>query len=387
MEDNAQLTSYLVESLNGIQTVKAFNAEDGVRTETEFRFVKLLRSVFHLGTISNYQETMKTFVEKVGGVIIIWVGAYNVMQGHMTIGGLVTFTALLVYFLGPIKNLIDLQATMQTAIVASDRLGEILDLELERSGNQASKIVPHSLKGDINFDDVSFRYGTRQLVLDHFTMHIKQGQRVAVVGESGAGKTTLAKLLLNFYPIEAGNITVADYSLPDIQLDALREKIAYVPQETFLFSGSIFENLTFGIQNPKMEEVIRCAKLAQIHEMINLMPLRYETYLDENGSNLSGGQRQRLAIARAMLKTPDILILDEATSNLDAVTERAIQQTLDVESQKLTSIIIAHRLSTIRNCDVIFVMEKGRIIESGSHDELIRQNGYYASLYQAQIGE
>ena len=387
MEDNAQLTSYLVESLNGIQTVKAFSGEDTVRTETEFKFVKLLRSIFHLGTISNYQETLKAFVERVGGVIIIWVGAHSVMQGDMTIGGLVTFNALLVYFLGPIKNLIDLQPTMQTAIVASDRLGEILDLEIEKSGNQAAKIIPKSLKGDIRFDNVSFRYGTRQLVLEKFSMEVKQGQRVAIVGESGAGKTTLAKLLLNFYSIEEGSIVVADYSLPDIQIDALREKIAYVPQETFLFSGTIYDNLTLGIENPDMEEVIRCTKLAQIHEVINTLPLRYETHLDENGSNLSGGQRQRLAIARAMLKTPDILILDEATSNLDAVTEQAIQQTLDSESRNLTSIIIAHRLSTIRNCDVIFVMAKGMVIESGSHDELIKQNGYYANLYQTQIGE
>ena len=386
MEDNAQLTSYLVESLNGIQTIKAFNGEEDVRTETEFKFIRLLRSIFKLVSASNMQDALKTFVESVGGVVIIWVGAYNVLKGNMTIGGLVTFNALLVYFLGPIKNLINLQPTMQTAMVASDRLGEILDLELEVSGNQSAKIVPQSLKGDISFEDVSFRYGTRQLVLEHFSMKVKQGQRVAIVGESGAGKTTLAKLLLNFYACEAGSIVISDYSLQDIRLDALREKIAYVPQETFLFSGTIYENLVFGVANPDMEEVIRCTQLAQIHDAINAFPLRYETYLDENGSNLSGGQRQRIAIARAMLKKPDILILDEATSNLDAVTEQAIQQTIDAYSQSLTSIIIAHRLSTIRSCDVIFVMEKGKIIESGSHEALMQQNGYYCSLYRAQIG-
>ena len=386
MEDNAQLTSYLVESLNGIQTVKAFNGEADVRTETEFKFIKLLRSIFKLASTGNIQDALKTLVESVGGVIIIWVGAFSVLHGNMTIGGLVTFNALLVYFLGPIKNLINLQPTMQTAIVASDRLGEILDLELERSGNQAAKIAPESLNGDIRFEDVSFRYGTRQLILEHFSMVVEQGQRVAIVGESGAGKTTLAKLLLNFYSCEAGSIVICDYSLPDIRLDSLREKIAYVPQETFLFSGTIFENLTFGLAAPDMEEVIRCTKLAQIHDVINAFPLRYETHLDENGNNLSGGQRQRIAIARAMLKKPDILILDEATSNLDAVTEHAIQQTIDTYSRNLTSIIIAHRLSTIRSCDVIFVMEKGKIIESGSHEELMQQKGYYCNLYQAQIG-
>ncbi|MBQ0037084.1 MAG: peptidase domain-containing ABC transporter [Clostridiales bacterium] len=388
MEDNSQLTSYLVESLNGIQTVKAFNGERTVQTETEFKFVRLLKSIFKLSCIGNAQEGLKAFVEAVGGVIILWVGAHSVLTGDMTIGSLVSFNALLVYFLDPIKNLINLQPTMQTAMVASDRLGEILDLEIEKTEAQQHKVAPTSLKGDISIQDISFRYGTRQLALEHFSMDIKQGENIAIVGESGAGKTTIAKLLLNLYQYESGTITVADYALPDIQLETLRDKIAYIPQETFLFSGTIMDNLTFGLDHPDMEDVIRCAKMAQIHEFVNTLPLRYETHLDENGSNLSGGQRQRIAIARAMMKKPDILILDEATSNLDAVTEKAIQETLDSYSEGMTTIIIAHRLSTIRRCDRIFVMEKGRIIENGSHDELMsKDDGYYRGLYQAQTGD
>ena len=388
MEDNAQLTSYLVESLNGIQTVKAFNGEQTVQIETEFKFIRLLKSIFKLSCIGNAQEGLKAFVESIGGVVILWVGAHGVLQGEMTMGSLISFNALLVYFLDPIKNLINLQPTMQTAIVASDRLGEILDLEIEKDEAQNRKIVPSSLKGDISLRDVSFRYGTRRYVLEHFSMDIAQGQSVAIVGESGAGKTTIAKLLLALYPYESGQITISGYALPDIQLECLREKIAYIPQETFLFSGTILENLSFGLEQPDMEEIIRCTKLAQIHDFINELPLRYETHLDENGSNLSGGQRQRLAIARAMLKKPDILILDEATSNLDAVTEKAIQETIESYSSHMTTIIIAHRLSTIRRCDRIFVMEAGRIIETGTHEELMaREQGYYRGLYQAQTGE
>lgn len=388
MEDKAQLTSYLVEALNGIQTIKAFNGEQTVQTETELKLIRLLKSIFRLSCIGNVQEGLKTFVEAIGGVVILWIGAYSVLRGNMTIGSLVSFNALLIYFLNPVKNLINLQSSLQTAMVASDRLGEILDLEIEKDEKQKHKISPPSLKGDISIQDVSFRYGTRQLVLEHFYMEVKKGQRIAIVGESGAGKTTIAKLLLNLYPYESGSITVADYALPDIQLECLRKKIAYIPQNPFLFSGTILENLTFGMEYPDMKEVIQCAKMAQIHEFVNALPMRYETHLDENGSNLSSGQRQRIAIARAMLKKPEILILDEETSNLDAVTEKAIQETIDTCSNGMTTVIIAHRLSTIRSCENISVMEKGHIIESGSHDELIeKENGFYRKLYRTQICE
>ena len=386
MEDNAQLTSYLVESLNGIQTIKAFNGEQCAQNETEFRFIRLLRSVFKLSNIGNLQETLKASVQYIGEVVIIWVGAINVLKGNMTVGSLISFNALLAYFLGPIRNLIDLQSQMQTAVVASERLGEILDLEIEKNENEQNKLKNISLKEDIDIKNISFRYGTRRLILEDFSLHIPKGKRVALVGESGSGKSTIAKLLLRFYPYEKGKINIKDYAIEDIDIEYLREKIAYIPQETFLFTGTIMENLTFGLSDVNLEEVYEIARLTKVHDFVNDLPLRYDTLLEENGSNLSGGQRQRIAIARALLKHPDILILDEATSNLDTITERIIQNTIDSLSKDITTIIIAHRLSTIKNCDEIFVIENGKVIEKGSHGKLLKiEDGYYRKLYESQL--
>ena len=384
MEDNSQLTSYLVESLNGIQTVKAYNAERKANRETEIKFVKLLKSIFDLSWVSNLQSSLKIFVELVGGVVILWVGSVCVIKGQITIGQLITFNSLLVYFLDPVKNLINLQPQMQTAVVAADRLGEILDLEAEKGENERKKLCPDSLSGDIVFKDVSFRYGTRQLVLEDINLTIKKGQKVAFVGESGSGKTTLSKLLLHLYKAESGNILINDNNIEDIHIEKLREKIAYISQETFLFSGSILDNLSLGLDYATMDDVIEATKSAQAHDFINELPLRYETRLEENGANLSGGQRQRLSIARAMLKKPDILIMDEATSNLDAITEKQLDKTISEYSENMTTIFIAHRLSTIKNCDQIFVMDKGRIIERGTHEELKRLGGKYSMLAKQQ---
>ena len=384
MENNAQLTSYMVESLSGIQTVKAYNAERKTKQETERKFVKLLKSIFKLTWVSNAQEGLKGTVELIGGVVILWIGGISVIRGEMTIGGLITFNALLVYFLDPIKNLINLQPQMQTAVVAAERLGQILDLEAEKTEREQRKVAPESLRGDITIRSLDFRYGTRKLVLENVTLQIPGGSHVAFVGESGSGKTTLAKLLLHMYAAEKGEILFGDRNIEDIRIEALRDKIAYIPQETFLFSGSIFDNLTLGMEGVTMEAVVEATKMAQAHEFISELPLRYDTVLEENGANLSGGQRQRLAIARAMLKKPDILILDEATSNLDSITERALDVTIREYAKDITTIFIAHRLSTIKNCDRIFVMQKGAVIEEGTHKELIGQNGRYAELVRQQ---
>lgn len=385
MEGNAQVNAYLVESLQGIETVKSFNAEDHSDLETEKRFVKLLKTVFHGGILQNVQGSLKSVVQLMGGLVILWVGAIQVMDGNMTIGQLLTFNSLLAYFLDPIRNLIDLQLTLQTAIVSADRLAEILDLELEKDENEYKKISPQKLKGQIHFKQIDFRYGTRQLVLNKIEIGIKPGERVALVGESGSGKTTLAKLLLNFYKVEQGEILIDEYNIQDINREILRQKIGYIPQNVFLFSGTIEDNLRLGNEGATLEEIIEVCKVTTVHEFINQMPLRYNTYLDENGTNLSGGQRQRIALARALIKKPDILIMDEATSNLDSTTEKAIEKLIKENYQDMTMIIIAHRLSTIRSCDKIFVLDQGQVTEEGTHDQLLQFKGKYYELWESQF--
>ena len=387
MENNAQVTSYLVETLNGIETVKAFHAEDKAQAKTDNLFVKLLKSVFKGGMIMNAEQTLTNTVSTIGGTVILWVGVVNVLNGNMTLGSLITFNALLAYFLDPVKNLINLQPTMQTAIVAAERLGEILDLELEKVQDEKRTLAPDSLNLPIRIENLDFRYGTRSLVLKNINMTINAGEKIALVGESGSGKTTLSKLLMHFYPWEKGEIFIGDYNLKDISLEALRKRIAYISQDIFLFSGTIRENLELGNEDATMADIIEACSLSKADEFINNLPLRYETMLDENGTNLSGGQKQRLAIARALLKKPDILIMDEATSNLDSITEKAIEKTINNLSRNITTIIIAHRLSTIMRCDKIFVMEKGEFIEQGTHKELIEKQGRYYELWKDQLPE
>ena len=383
MQDDAELTSYLVESFSGIELIKTFNAELTAQQEMEKRFRKLLRSIIKSGHIINIHNSLKNSIQILSPIIILWVGTIEVLKGNLSIGQLLMYNALLAYFLDPLQRIINLQSTIQSAIVAADRLYEILDLEVE---NSMGKIIPSSLKGSIEFKNITYRYGTRELILNDISLKINSGEKVALIGESGAGKTTLVKLLINFYQCENGEILINGCNVNDISSEVLRSKIGYISQNTFFFRGTIEENLKFADDNITFDEIVASCKKAQIHDFIVSLPLGYDTFLEENASNLSGGQKQRLAIARVLLKKPEILIMDEATSNLDSITEKAIERTIKEATEGITSIIIAHRLSTVMSCNTIYVMEKGAIIEKGNHTILIKnKKGYYHNLWNKQF--
>ena len=380
LENNSQLTSFIIQSINGIETIKAYNLEKNIQDETEFKYLKVIKSSFKRSKIYNLLTFLLGVVELIGNTLIMWVGAIQVINGKLTLGEMMVFNTLLGYFTNPVKNLISLQPTIQTATVSADRLGEIIDLDIEQSDE---KMIPQNLKGDIEIKSLNFRYGTRELILKNINMEIKQGEKIALVGESGSGKTTLAKLILKFYDFEKGDININDFNLKDIDNTFLRNKISYISQDMFLFNKTIKENLMLS-DEIEIDDVIELSKKVNAYEFINELPQRFDYMIEENGTNLSTGQKQRLSILRALLKKPDILIMDEATSNLDSITESAIQKTLNNPEFNMTTIIIAHRLSTIRLCDRIYVLDKGEIIEAGTHEELIELKNKYYTLWKEQ---
>ncbi|MBN2658349.1 MAG: peptidase domain-containing ABC transporter [Spirochaetales bacterium] len=382
MAESAETESQLVESVSGIGTLKAINGEKQAIEETESRFFKTVQTSFTIAKMENIQSSLEDFVTVLGGLLILWIGGILVIKGTISIGQLITFNALLAYFHQPIQNLIGLQPALQEAYVAAERLGEILDLEIETPDEDL--LAPANLKGEIEFNNISFRYGTREDVISDLTLSIKPGEKVAIVGESGSGKTTLVKILFKYYLPQKGTVTVDGYDIRDLDTENLRNRIGYVPQDIVLFSGSVRDNIAYGNREATFESIVRAAELAQAHDFINELPLRYRTKVGERGATLSGGQRQRIALARAILNNPQILILDEATSSLDSISERAIHNTIDELSRDITTIIIAHRLSTVVKCDKIVVMEKGEIREWGTHQELIDKGERYGQLWQSQ---
>ncbi|MDI6402567.1 peptidase domain-containing ABC transporter [Balneolaceae bacterium ANBcel3] len=384
MEEAADLESQLVESLNSISTIKQFGLEPFANLKTEVRFVQLLKTVYRSGLNSVFSGNSSQLTSRFFTILLLWIGAGYVLQGSITPGELLSFYAIIGYFTGPVSDLVGMNKTIQDALIAADRLFEIMDLDKEERGKDIT--LQREMIGDIRFNDVHFRYGSRVDVFNGLNICIPKGEVTAFVGESGSGKTTLVNILQKMYPIESGQVSIGEMSLAHINTDSLRDSIAVVPQKIDLFSGNVIDNIAVGVMEPDMNKILSICKTLGILSFIENLPNGFETHLGENGATLSGGQKQRLAIARALYKDPEVLILDEATSSLDSTSEEYVQRTIrHLREQGKTVILIAHRLSTVFLADKICLLEKGRLIEEGVHDTLIEKKEKYYELWKKQF--
>ena len=407
MQQGSVLNSQIIEGLRSVETIKG-NANENTELESiEKEYIRSLRINLKEGMLSNVQGSIANLVSTVGKLILMYFGIVQVINGDTTLGGMMAFMTLSGYFMDPVGRLVNLQLQIQEASISMKRMTEILDYEREQSIFEKSDelvdpskiIMTHdnmdcsklyqeleSIEGTIELKNITFRYGNRKPVLQNISFNIPQGKKVAIVGASGSGKSTLAKLLLKFYEPEEGEILIDGVDIKEYNNQSLRRAISYVPQNIELFSKSIYDNIRVSRMNATLDEVKEAAKAADAHDFIKKLPMQYYTYLEEAGNGLSGGEKQRIALARAFLKDNQLYIMDESTSNLDFGTENLIFDMIYRKFKKKTMLIIAHRLATVKMCDEIIVMDKGCIVEQGTHEELLNNKGQYYRLWQMQQG-
>lgn len=385
-QHGAENQAFLVEAVNGVETLKAMAVEPQMQRKWEDQLSKYVTASFRTQNLNNVANQVAGFINKITTVLIIWYGAHLVIDGALTVGQLVAFNMIAGRVSGPILKLVQLWQDFQQAGISVKRLGDILNTPTEPGYNPNRSTLP-TLEGRVSFEHIHFRYrpdGPK--ILDDVSLQVQPGEVIGIVGRSGSGKSTLTKLIQRMYVPESGRVLVDGVDLAMVDTAWLRRNIGVVLQENFLFNRSVRENIALSNPGLPMEQVVRAAKLAGAHDFILELPEGYDNPVGEHGCNLSGGQRQRIAIARALITNPRILIFDEATSALDYESEHIIQQNMAAICRNRTVFIIAHRLSTVRRCSRILVMEKGRIIEAGTHDQLIRHEGHYHTLHQLQNG-
>lgn len=382
MEESAELESQLFESLNAIATIKRLALEPYSNSRTESRFTTLLKTVYRSGLNSIFSGSTTEFTSQLFTIILLWVGSGFVLSEDISPGELLSFYALIGYFTGPVSSFVGMNKVVQDALIASDRLFEIMDLERESPSREDQIELTASHIGAIRFSDLSFRYGTRRNVFSNFNLEIPLKGMTGIVGESGCGKSTLVGLLHNIYPDYIGNIFIGEHSIKKITNKSLREMIAIVPQVTELFSGSVISNIAIGREEVDVEKVLRICTQLGITNFIEQLPEGFKTPIGESNAALSGGQKQRISIARALYRDPEILILDEATSSLDPVSERCVQDAIcNFIKDGKTVIVITHRLSSVFKADKIIVLKDGLVKEEGTHSKLLALKSEYYNMW------
>ena len=380
----SEVSANLSETINGIKVVKSFGKEHMESLE----FVQRLRPTFDRMISINMKSAVSWICSEVINisaiVLLLWFGAGEVQAGEMTVGQLVAYYTYFNMLLGPISNLSNMANTISHGMVSVERISKLLDAVPEVKVPDHPKELVDPV-GHLEFEDVSFGYDPRKKVLKKFTLDVQPGKKVALVGPSGSGKSTIATLLMRFYDVSDGAIRIDGVDIRDVAMESLRNTVGIVLQDSFLFSGTIEDNIRYGRPSATHEEVVQAAKMANAHDFILEQPQGYKSPVGENGVMLSGGQKQRLAIARTILKNPAVLIFDEATSALDTVSEATVQEALDTLMKDRTTVIIAHRLSTVRNADTIVVLKDGVIAQQGSHARLLQEGGIYRELYSLQL--
>ncbi|MBR3255339.1 MAG: ABC transporter ATP-binding protein [Clostridia bacterium] len=372
------------EIYSGLSIVKAFNSEEKAYKEFEKANDKLYKAGWKAQFLSGLMHPIMNFISNIGYVGVAVAGGYLAIQGRITVGNIQSFIQYNRQFTQPIGQVAQISSMIQAMMAAAERIFEFL--EEEEEPKTLNGITDTSkLKGNIEFKNVKFGYSDDKIVINNFNAKINEGQKIAIVGPTGAGKTTMVKLLMRFYDVLDGEILIDGKNIKDFERGALRKMFGMVLQDTWLFGGTVQDNIKYGKEDATDDEVIKAAKAAHVHHFIKTLPNGYKSVLNEESSNVSAGQKQLLTIARVILADPRILILDEATSSIDTRTELQIQDAMDTLMKGRTSFIIAHRLSTIKNADLILVMNHGDIVEQGSHEELLAKNGFYADLYNSQF--